>query len=152
MNQQCRQLVTALVAIGIAWSAAASNALAHGGGGKPCSNATLHGTYGIQMQGTRGVPGGGTESVIGVVVRNYDGQGGVTQVDNIKGSITGIVPDRPGAGTYEVNEDCSAVVEFEPAPGILIRETMVIVDKGRELRSITSFPPAVMVTSVQIRM
>jgi hypothetical protein len=120
-----------------------------------CSDATLRGTYGAQMQGTRPVPppaGGGIETVIGVVVRTYDGAGRFTQIDNVKGSITGIVPDRPGAGTYHVNADCTAVTQFVPGPGILIEERMVIVDHGDEIRSIVSSPLPVMVTSVQRRM
>jgi hypothetical protein len=151
MNQHRNALVLAAVVAGVMFSAAQTPAFAQDGKGKACSDATLRGTYGIQMQGTRPAPGG-TETVIGVVVRRYDGSGGVTQVDNIKGSITGIVPDRPGAGTYQVFEDCSAVVDFEPAPGILIQERLVIVDHGRELRSITVLPAQVMVTSTQIRM
>ena len=69
--------------------------------GRPrgCTVATLRGAYGIQVQGMRpAAQGGPTESVIGVVLRTYDGAGQFTQVDNIKGSITGITPDRPGFG------------------------------------------------------
>jgi hypothetical protein len=118
-----------------------------------CNDAMLKGTYGIQMQGTRAVPPAGPdEAVIGVVVRHYDGLGGVTQRDNIKGEITGYTLDRPGVGTYQVNDDCSVDVFFQPAPGILIRERAVLVDNGREVRSITLEPPTTMVTSVQIRM
>jgi hypothetical protein len=122
--------------------------------GIQCSEATLRGTYGIQMQGTRPVPpplGGGFETVIGVVLRTYDGAGGFTQVDNVKGAVTGMVPDRPGAGTYQVNADCSAVTQFSPGPGIVIEERMVIVDDGNEVRSIVSSPQAVMMTTVQRR-
>ncbi len=151
MNQHRNGLMLAVVVAGLMLSAAQNPAFAHDPKGKACSNATLHGTYGIQMQGTRPAPGG-TETVIGVVVRHYDGAGGVTQVDNIKGSITGIVPDRPGTGTYQVFEDCSAVVDFQPAPGVPIQERLVIVDKGHELRSITVLPAPFMVTSVQIKM
>ena len=43
------------------------------GRGKPCSEATVRGDYGIQIQGTRPAPGGLTESVIGIVLRSYDG-------------------------------------------------------------------------------
>src|SRR6188768_515475 len=101
----------------IAWVAAAVATVAVGIGGarvigtdgqddergrsKPCSEATVAGDYGIQIQGTRPAPGGLTESVIGVVHRTYDGRGNIEQVDNVKGSITGIVLDRPGFGTYE---------------------------------------------------
>lgn len=116
-----------------------------------CDARTLQGTYGAQIQGTRPVPpslGGGIETVIGVVIRTYDGAGSFTQVDNVKGSVTGIVPDRDGSGTYIVNPDCSAVASLQPGPGILIEERMVIVHDGGEVRSITAAPAALMVTAV----
>lgn len=52
----------------------------------------------------------------------------------IKGAITGISPDRPGFGTYEVNDDCTAMVHFQPGPGISLEERMVIVPGGPRLR------------------
>ena len=61
------------------------------GHSKRCSQGTLRGDYGIQIQGTRpapGVPGGPIESVIGVVLRTYDGEGHFSQVSNLKGSIS----------------------------------------------------------------
>ena len=106
------------------------------------------------MQGTNPVPpplGGGIQTVIGVVVRTYDGAGTFHQVDNIKGSVTGIVPDRPGDGTYQVNDDCSGVTLFQPGPGITLEERMVIVDHGNEIRTIVSSPQAVMISTVQKR-
>jgi hypothetical protein len=124
------------------------------GVGRQCTNATIRGTYGIQMRGTQPVPppqGGGTQTIIGVVVRTYHGDGTFSQVDNIKGSVTGIVPDRPGFGTYQVNPDCSGVTLFQPGPGITIEECMVIVDRGNEIRSIVSSPLAVMVSTEQKR-
>ena len=121
------------------------------GDARTCSMATIRGDYGIQFQGTRPAPGGLTESVIGVVHRSYDGRGNIVQVDNVKGSITGIVPDRPGFGTYEVNADCTGVARFDPGPGIHIEERLVIVRDGREIRTITAVPGPVMVTGVQLR-
>ena len=119
-----------------------------------CSNATLRGTYGTQLRGTRPVPppqGGGTEDVIGVVIRTYDGMGNFTQIDNVKGSVTGWVPDRPGSGTYQVTQDCRAVTQFVPGPGVLIEERMVIVDAGKETYSMTATPGPLMVTAVSKR-
>lgn len=114
-----------------------------------CSNRTLRGTYGTQMQGTRPVPGvGGIESVIGIVIRTYDGAGNFTQIDNVKGAASGIVPDRPGSGTYSVNADCTFTTQFEPGPGVLIEERAVILDYGNEVRSITVSPQPLMVTAV----
>ena len=124
----------------------------HSGRRRGCSVATLRGAYGIQAQGTRpAAPGGPTESVIGVVLRIYDGEGQFTQVDNIKGSITGIATDRPGFGTYEVNDDCTAVAHFQPAPGITLEERMVIVAGGDEVLSIVSSPAPVMMSGRQTR-
>lgn len=119
---------------------------------RKCSDATLRGTYGIQISGTRpSAPAGAIESVVGVVLRHYDGRGQFTQVDNVKGSISGTVPDRPGAGTYQVNEDCSGVAQTQPGPGILLEERLVIVDDGNEIRSMTSLPLPVMVTGTSKR-
>ena len=121
------------------------------GQGKQCSEATVRGDYGIQIQGTRPAPGGLIESVIGVVLRNYDGNGSFSQVSNVKGSITGTVPDSQGFGTYEVNADCTGIVRFQAAPGVVIEERLVVVDNGREIRTAVMVPAAVMITGVHQR-
>jgi hypothetical protein len=119
---------------------------------RACTNETLQGTYGIQIQGTQpSSPGGPIESVIGVVLRTYDGLGNFTQVGNVKGSITPWVPDRVGGGTYDVAPDCTAVVRLQPFPGIVLEERLIIVDDGREVRSATMLPPPVMATGVARR-
>ena len=122
--------------------------------GRPrgCTVATLRGAYGIQVQGTRpAAQGGPTESVMGVMLRVYDGAGQFTQVDNIKGSITGIAPDRPEFGTYDVTVDCTAVAHLQPGPGISLEERMVIVAGGDEVFSIVSSPAPVMMSGRQTR-
>jgi hypothetical protein len=72
-------------------------------------------------------------------------------VDNVKGSISGTVPDREGFGTYQVNENCTGIAQLQPGPGILLEERMVIVDDGREIRTATILPVPVMVTGVHKR-
>jgi hypothetical protein len=135
----------------------ATQVLADGSGtGTECSNRTLRGDYGIQMQGTRPTPPPNvvTESVVGVVLRSFDGYGNFTQLDNIKGSVTGIVPDRPGSGTYEVFPDCTGTASFAPDPNnpaLVIQEKFIILDKGAEIRSITQSPPPLMITAVAKR-
>jgi archaellin len=121
------------------------------GQGKRCNEATVRGDYGIQIQGTRPAPGGLIESVIGVVLRSYDGNGSFSQVSNVKGSITGTVPDSQGFGTYEVNADCTGIVRFQAAPGVVIEERLVVVDDGREIRTAVMVPTAVMITGVHQR-
>ena len=119
-----------------------------------CSLRTLRGSYGIQIQGTRPAPPpalpGTIETVIGVIVRHYDGAGTFTQVNNEKGSISGNAPaDREGAGTYEVNEDCTGTHQLQLAGStITVTDRFVIVDRGREVRSFVVSPAPVMVTGV----
>jgi hypothetical protein len=123
-----------------------------------CSEATLRGAYGIQIQGTRPAappaPAGSIESVIGVIVRHYDGTGGFTQVNNEKGSISGLGPvDREGFGTYQVNEDCSGSHELQiPGVPFPITDRFVIVDHGREVRHFVVSPAPIMVTGVSRKM
>lgn len=124
-----------------------------GRGPRGCSVATLRGVYGIQLQGTRpSAPNGPIETVIGVVWREYDGEGGFRQIDNVKGAISGVALDRPGFGTYTVNEDCTGETSFQPGPGMVLVERLVLVDGGREIRSIVTSPQPVMVSSVQTRL
>ena len=149
----------ATVAVGIG-GARVIGADGHGderGRSKPCSEATVAGDYGIQIQGTRpapGVPGGPIESVIGVVLRTYDGHGNFDQVSNLKGSISGTNPQGPDSqsfGTYEVNPDCSGIIRAQPLPGVVVEERMVIVDDGREIRAAVMTPTPVVITSVHQR-
>ncbi len=116
-----------------------------------CGNSMIKGTYGIQMQGTNIAPNGQIQTLTGVVIRVYDGDGGVVQWDNIKGSITGMVPNRYGSGSYQVNDDCTVDIIFQPAPGVTLQERAVVVDNGKELRSIVALPAATMVTATHIR-
>lgn len=151
----------------IAWAAAAVATVAVGIGGarvigadgqdnergrsKRCSEATVRGDYGIQIQGTRPAPGGLTEAVIGIVFRTYDGEGNFSQVSNLKGSITGTNPDAESIGTYEVNPDCTGIIRFQAPSGALIEERLVVVDNGREIRAAVMVPTAVVITSVHQR-
>ena len=88
--------------------------------------------------------------MVGVVLRSCDGNGNFEQLDNIKGSVTGLVPNRPGIGTYEVNPDCTGTTFIQPDPSnpnLEIREIMVIVADGNEIRGIGQTPAPLMVTS-----
>jgi len=116
-----------------------------------CSDSLVQGTYAGQIQGTQTLPDGTVQNIIGVVVRVYGGDGTVTQWDNVKNSGTGYTPNRYGAGTYKVNDDCTIDTLFQPAPGFTIQERAVIIDEGRELRSITVLPTGLFVTSTQQR-
>src|SRR5688572_3457893 len=83
-------------------------------GGPPCDARLLDGEYGLQIAGTRMLaPGAPAEQVIGVGVARFDGAGGYSLVGTTHGSVSGVVEDIPGAGTYSVNPDCTGEVVFQ---------------------------------------
>jgi hypothetical protein len=121
---------------------------------KACTNETLKGAYGVIITGTRpapsvpvGQPGfvGQFEQVQGSIVQVFDGKGSFTQVESQKGTTSGTVLDRAGRGVYTVNADCSVTVTVSPAPGVQIVSKGVIVDGGKEYRSVTVIPETISV-------
>jgi hypothetical protein len=146
-----RKFMTYGLLIATAASIASTSAFADRERQRFCSDSLVRGTYGGQIQGTQTLPNGSVQNIIGVVVRVYDGEGNVTQWDNVKNSANGYVPNRFGMGTYKVNDDCTVDIVFNPAPGFTIQERAVVVENGRELRSITVLPAGLFVTSVQLR-
>jgi hypothetical protein len=114
-----------------------------------CTASTLNGAYGVLLSGTGpapsvapGKPGftGQTQVVVGIVVIVFDGKGNFTQVDNVKGSVAGFTPDRPGKGTYVVNSDCSTIATVQAAPGVTLVTKSVIVDGGKGYFGFTLTP------------
>jgi hypothetical protein len=126
-----------------------------------CSNATLKGYYGVQITGTRPAPSilsgiqatpGTTEQVVGVVIQIFAGDGNFTQTDNVKGSLSGITPDRPGTGTYSVNPDCTGTFTVNNPGNPPIVNRFVIVDNGQEFLSAVVSPQPVFVTATGRKM
>jgi len=117
-----------------------------------CSTETLEGVYGLSIGGTRPAPTfppGTVEQLIGVGTRTFDGDGNFTQVTNEKGSLTGIMfPNRSLSGTYKVDPDCTGTLTLNiPGLPFSVVYDLVIVNGGREFRSIVASPAAVMVTT-----
>ncbi len=123
----------------------------------PCNTQSLKGAFGVQVSGSAPAssvlpsfpttPVGTMEQFLTVVVHVFDGEGGFTQLENAKGSLSGPVLNRPGAGTYTVNKDCSGSYSlFIPGlsfPVVVVR--FVLVDSGREFRGIVFTPQEAMV-------
>jgi hypothetical protein len=115
-----------------------------------CTNATLQGDYGFTVTGTRpSAPGATTiETVVGVAMTSFDGDGNLTQTDNIHGSISGYTtPDRPGTGTYSLNADCTGTMQLSSPGSPTLTLRIVVVDSGNEVRTAVVAPAPVMVTS-----
>lgn len=135
----------------------APNAL-HGQTPAVCNNLTLKGAYGLSISGSRPAPSvlansgfylpGSIEQVIGVLIQTFDGNGNFTQTDNVKGSLSGIIFDRPGAGTYTINADCTGTFSLVnmgiPFP---IVTRFVVVNGGAQFHAVVVSPQTVMVMS-----
>jgi hypothetical protein len=111
-----------------------------------CTNATLQGTYGFTITGTRPsapTPGAPAEMIVGVAVTTFDGDGNFTQTDNIHGSITGLAaPNRKGTGTYTMNQDCTGTMILNNPGSPTLTLSIVVVDDGNEVRTAVVDPTA----------
>jgi hypothetical protein len=104
--------------------------------GRKCSNATLHGAYGLTIDATT-APGPGL-LFRGVVLQNYDGDGHLTIRDHIVFDGTPETDSwTPGTGVYLVHPDCTGVATFSlPSEGPPLRVHFVVVEGGRKLREV----------------
>jgi hypothetical protein len=141
--------LTAMLALSIPRAAAANDESP----GRPCSNRTLRGDYGIIISGIAPEgPSGQLEMTVGTALRTYDGEGNFTQVDSVHGQISGAVLDRQGSGTYEVRADCSgtATLFLADVPFPIV-SSFVIVDAGEEVKEAVMSPQPAVVSGVQHR-
>ena len=118
------------------------------GTGRPCSNMTLHGDYGLIAVGQRAVPpflGGGTEKFVATAMTTFDGNGTFLiqgTGGGLHGEVTGVDPGHDGiVGTYEVNSNCTGTIQWQPlVPVPPIVHSFVIVDNGRLVKSAVMSP------------
>jgi hypothetical protein len=113
-----------------------ASAVAQVAGGKPgrksCSNRTLFGDYGAQIEGTILGP---NLTLRTLVMFHFDGEGTLTLVDHVV--FNGVPPEqewRPGSGTYTVNPDCTGSAAITADPPIPLH--IVIVNRGKEFRGV----------------
>ncbi len=100
-----------------------------------CTDKTLQGDYGSQIEGTILGP---NLPFRGLAMARFDGKGNITQVDHIV--LNGIPPKiewTPGTGTYTVNPDCtgSAVINSPSAQGP-VNLHFVVVNNGKQINQV----------------
>jgi hypothetical protein len=107
--------------------------------GRVCSTQTLRGAYGLIGTGTRGVGPLGTEQFVTISMVIYDGEGTFT-ADGVSHGQTIGVRGGPVDGTYYVNADCTGG-QTTFIPGVPpLEDKFVIVDNGREVRTVVVSP------------
>ena len=134
--------IVAAVSVSVPWSISAQV----DGGGR-CGPHTLHGDYGLIGTGVRGLGPGASETFATVSLVSYDGQGGFTAVGVSHGQTTGVRGGLPVTGTYHVNPDCTGG-QTTNIPGVQpLEDSFVIVDNGREVRTVVIAPVTTIATA-----
>jgi hypothetical protein len=125
-------------------SSAMAQSGSHNDGARQCSNQTLSGSYGAQIEGTLYIPNG-PNPPIKVELRtismgHYDGAGNVTFRDHVV--VDGNPPPeewREASGAYSVNPDCTGTFNVVTAPGFPpIVVYFVVVKHGTEIHGVTN--------------
>jgi hypothetical protein len=108
-----------------------------------CSERSLRGNYGFQINGN--IIGLGP--IAGTALVTYDGAGNFTQIDNVNINGGGIpVLNRPGSGSYIVNADCTGTQTLN-LPGQVTHTTFVIVGNRKQVFDVGT-DPHVVITGV----
>ena len=131
------------VALSVPWRAAAQD----GGSGRVCGTHTLQGDYGLTGTGIRGLGPGVSEAFATVSMVTYDGRGAFSAVGVSHGQTTGVRDGLPVTGTYYVNPDCTGG-QTTNIPGVpALEDRFVIVDSGREVRTVVVSPATTIATA-----
>jgi hypothetical protein len=103
-----------------------------------CSNRTLRGSYGFNVDGQIMPPGAPALTLRGVAMTQFDGEGNLSQVDHA--TING-APRwsgwRSGVGTYNLNPDCTGTAQIIASDGSpALNLHLVVFDQGRQVRTV----------------
>lgn len=114
---------------------------AQSGEDRACSNRTLHGDYGFDIQAQLVFPFG-PGGLHGVAMTHFDGRGHLSQVDHVV--VEGFPPSTPwnaGSGIYAINPDCTgtATINFSDGrPSVLL--SLIVVRQGTEVHTVVDNP------------
>ena len=107
----------------------------------PCNNQLINGVYGFTLEGTKLGGQGPVGPQVGVAMTDFDGHGGLTQIDTV--TINGIVvadfTHTPATGSYTVNSDCTGTFNLNFTDGRPpITVALVVVDNGNEIDTVVT--------------
>ena len=136
----------AILAVALAPSVPSTVAAQDDARGRECNTRTLRGDYGLVGTGTRGLGPGTIEQFVTISMVTYDGEGTFTAEGVSHGQTTG-VRGGPVSGTYFVNADCTGG-QTTFIPGVPpLEDRFVIVDNGREVRTVVVVPLTTIATA-----
>lgn len=106
-----------------------------------CNNGLIRGTYGFTVQGTKLGGLGPTGQQVGVAMTEFDGKGGLTQIDTvtIDGKVVADFTHPPATGTYKVNPNCTGTFTLDFTDGRPpVTTAFVVVWGGAEIDTVVT--------------
>ena len=119
-----------LVALGSGYAQSESHA---------CNNRLIAGDYGFTIQGNKLGGQGPTGLQVGVAMTQFDGKGGLTQIDTVtvSGEVVADFTHAPATGTYTVNSDCTGTFTINFTDGRPpVAANFVVVADGSEIDTV----------------
>jgi len=104
-----------------------------------CNNTLIRGNYGFTVQGNKLAGMGGTGLQVGVAMTEFDGKGGLSQIDTvtIDGKVVADFTHTPATGSYAVNADCTGTFTINVTDGRPpVVANFVVVANGDEIDTV----------------
>jgi len=104
-----------------------------------CNNRLIAGNYGFTIQGNKLGGQGPTGPQVGVAMTEFDGKGGLSQIDTVtvSGEVVADFTHTPASGSYTVNPDCTGTFTINFTDGRPpIVANFVIVKSGLEIDTV----------------
>jgi hypothetical protein len=104
-----------------------------------CNNKLIKGNYGFTVQGNKLGGQGPTGQQVGVAMTQFDGKGGLTQIDTVTigGEVVADFTHAPANGTYTVNSDCTGTFTITFTDGRpTVVANLVVVANGDEIDTV----------------
>jgi len=104
-----------------------------------CNDRLIAGNYGFTIQGNKLGGQGPTGPQVGVAMTEFDGKGGLTQIDTVtvSGEVVADFTHSPATGTYRVNSDCTGTFTINFTDGRPpVAANFVVVEAGLEIDTV----------------
>jgi hypothetical protein len=104
-----------------------------------CNNKLIEGSYGFTIEGNKLGGPGPIGPQVGVAMTEFDGKGGLTQIDTVtvNGEVVADFTHTPATGTYAVNSDCTGSFTISFADGRPpVIANFVVVEDGLEIDTV----------------
>ncbi len=104
-----------------------------------CNNRLIAGNYGFTIQGNKLLGQGPTGPQVGVAMTEFDGKGGLTQIDSVtvNGEVVADFTHTLATGTYTVNSDCTGTLTINFTDGRPpVAANFVVVENGSEIDTV----------------